>query len=125
MGTRFATASVMGGIAVAAVIVNSFALTASNTIPDSVAGAGSAAISGYTVSTVHYNLNATNPQNIDSVTFNVDIAPPAGATLKAKLVAAGSTYYSCTNVSTAVTCTTTSPQATVSASDQLLVIAAQ
>jgi len=125
MATRFATATVVGGIAVAAVIVKSFALTASNTLPDSVAGAGSATISGYTVSAVHYNLNATNPQNIDSVTFNVDVAPPSGATLKAKLVAAGSTYYACTNVTTAVTCATTSPQATVSASDQLLVIAAQ
>ena len=125
MVNRFATASVVGGIALAAVVVRSFALTASNTIPDSVAGAGSATISGYTVGTVHYGLNALNPQNIDSVTFNVDIAPPAGATLKAKLVAAGSTYYACTNISTAVTCATTSPQATVSASDQLLVIAAQ
>lgn len=125
MGTRFSTAWVVGGIAVAAVVVNSFALTASNTVPASVAGAGSGAISGYAVSAVHYNVNATNPQNIDSVTFDVDVAPPAGATLKIKLVAAGSTYYSCTNVLTAVTCTTTSPQATVSASDQLLVIAAQ
>jgi hypothetical protein len=125
MPKRFTMASLLGGAAVSAVLVNSFALTASNTVPTSSAGAGSGAISGYAVSSIHYNLNATNPQNIDSVTFNVDVAPPAGSTLKAKLVAAGSTYYSCTNTGTAVTCTTTSPQATVAASDQLLVVAAQ
>lgn len=122
LGMARMAAAAFGAVTVAG---GAFALTASNTVPTSVSGAGSGSISGYTVSNVHYNLNATNPQNIDSVTFAVDVAPPVGATLKAKLVAAGSTYYSCTNVTTTVTCTTTSPQATVSSVDQLLVIAAQ
>lgn len=125
MGKRIGGLGFAGVAAVAAMAAGSFALTASNTVPTSSAGAGSATISGYTVSEVHYGLNATNPQNIDSVAFNVDTAPPAGSTLKVKLVAAGSTYYSCTNTGTAVSCGTTSPQATVSAADQLLVVAAQ
>lgn len=124
MPNRITTSVFVGGIAVAGLVAQS-ALTASNTVSTSAAGAGSATISGYTVTDVHYNLNASNPQNIDSVTFVVDTAPPAGSTVKVKLVAAGSTYYSCTNSSTTVTCATTSPQATVAAADQLLVVAAQ
>jgi hypothetical protein len=113
--------------ALGAVVVSggAYALTASNTVPTSSAGAGSGTISGYTVSNVHYNLNASNPQNIDSVTFTLDTAPPAGSTVRVKLVAAGSTFYSCTNSTTSVSCTTTSPQAAVATADQLLVVAAQ
>lgn len=125
MVKRFAKASLASGAVVSILLVRSFALTASNTVPTSKAGSGTGVISGYTLTNVHYGLNETTPSNIDSVTFDVDAAPPAGAVLKVKLVAAGSTYYTCTNVSTAVTCNTTSPQATVAASDQLLVVAAQ
>ncbi len=93
-------------------------------MPASKAGDGTGAISGYTVSNVNYNLNAANPSNIDSVTFHVDVAPSAGADMEIKLVAAGSTWYSCTNVTTALTCVTTSPQATVATADELRVVIA-
>ena len=122
LGATRLFAAAIGAVTVAG---GAYAFTASNTVPTSAAGSGSGTISGYAVSAVHYNLNASTPQNIDSVTFTLDIAPPAGGSVKVKLVAAGSTYYSCTNVTTAVTCTTTSPQATVATADQLLVIAAQ
>jgi hypothetical protein len=101
-----------------------YAYTASNTVPATNAGDGTGTISGYVVSTVHYNLNATNPTNIDSVTFNLDSTPVAGSTIKAQLASAGS-WYTCTNVNTAVTCTTTSPQATVATATQLRVVVAQ
>jgi len=81
-------------------------------------------ITGYVVSSVKYNLNASNPSNIDSVTFTLDSAPVAGSTLKAQLAPAGS-WYSCTNVATAVTCAVTSPQATVVAATNLRVVIAQ
>lgn len=93
-------------------------------MPASKAGDGTGAISGYTVSNVNYNLNAANPSNIDSVTFDVDVAPSAGADMEIKLVTAGSTWYSCTNVTTALTCVTTSPQATVATADELRVVIA-
>lgn len=38
---------------------------------------------------------------------------------------AGSTWYSCTNTGVAVSCATTSPQATVAAANELTVVAAQ
>jgi hypothetical protein len=98
------------------------AMTAANTVPASKAGDGSGAISGYTVSAVHYNLNATNPQNIDSVTFTLDSAPVAGSTVKIKLVAAGSTWFSCTMTGANASCTTAG--ATVAPADQLTVVVA-
>lgn len=96
------------------------AFAASNTVPSSAAGDGAGGVSGFTVSSVQYNLNAANPANIDSVTFTLNAA---AGTVKIKLVAAGSTYYSCTNTSgNNWSCTTTG--ATVSSADELRVIAA-
>lgn len=112
--------------AVACVLsVATYALTASNTVPASKAGSGATAVAGYTASAVHYTLNETDPQNIDAVTFTVDTAPPAGATMKVKLVAAATDFYSCTNSTTTVTCVTTSPQATVASADELTAIIGQ
>jgi hypothetical protein len=95
------------------------AYAAANTVPASKAGDGSGAISGYTVSAIHYVLNST-PTTIDSVTFTLNSAPVAGSTIKIKLVAAGSTWYTCSNVTTAVTCITTG--ASVSTADMLEVV---
>ena len=82
-------------------------------------------ISGYTASAIKSNLNATNPGNIDSVQFTLDTAPAAGSTMKVKLVSAGSNWYTCTNVATALTCATTTPLATVVSADELRVVVAQ
>ncbi|MBE7520244.1 MAG: hypothetical protein HS107_13480 [Thermoflexaceae bacterium] len=106
----------------AIVAVAAFGFAAANTVPASKAGDGHGAVSGYTASGVHYNLNATNPGNIDSVQFTLDSTPVAGSTITVKLVAAGSTWYSCTNVGPAVTCTTTG--ATVLTADDLRVVVA-
>jgi hypothetical protein len=99
--------------------------SAANTVPTSKGGDGAGTISGYTVSNIKYNLNSSDPRNIDSVNLDLDTAPPASSTKKIKLVAAGSTWYSCTNAGVTLTCTTTSPQATVAASDELRVVIAQ
>jgi hypothetical protein len=101
------------------------AMTAANTVPTAKAGEGSGAISGYTVSAVDYNLNATNPANIDSVSFTLDSAPAGGATVKIKLVSAGSTWYSCTMSGTpAVNASCTTSGATVALADLLSVVVA-
>jgi hypothetical protein len=99
-----------------------YAFTASNTVPGSTAGHGATAISGYSATSVAYGLNATTPSNIDSVSFT--LAPAAAATVKIQLVSSGS-WYSCTNTAGSVTCATTSPQATVSAANNLTVLAVQ
>ena len=115
-GRLLATLVVAGVLATA-----TYAFTASNTVPASRAGDGSGAISGYTVSNVAYTLNATNPSNLDSVAFTLDAA---ASVAKIKLVAAGSTWYSCTNPSANNwTCSTTG--AAVAPADQLQVVATQ
>jgi hypothetical protein len=115
---RVALAAVLAGV----VASSAYAFTNSNTVPATSSGSGSGAISGYTASSVAYNLNAANPQNIDSVAFT--ISPTTAATVKIQLAAGGS-WYSCTNTAGSVSCTTTSPQATAAAATQLTVVATQ
>jgi hypothetical protein len=115
--------SVLAALLVAGVLGSAaYAFTASNTVPATTAGSGSGAISGYTVSSVAYNLNATTPTNLDSVAFT--IAPTTASVVKIQLAAAG-TWYSCTNTSGSVSCNTTSPQATVAGATNLTVVATQ
>lgn len=99
-----------------------YGFTAANTVPGSAAGAGSGAITGYATLNVQYTLNATTPANIDAVSFT--LAPAAAGTVRAQLATAGA-FYPCTNSAGSVTCTTTSPQATVAAANQLTVVAVQ
>jgi len=115
---RFALAALLAGV----VASGAYAFTNSNTVPASNAGSGSTAISGYTATNVSYALNAANPQNIDTVTFT--ISPTTTSAVKIQLAAGGS-WYSCTNTAGSVSCTTTSPQATAAAATQLTVVAAQ
>lgn len=120
-GKSFTRMIAVGSVAALMGLAGS-AFTAANTLPtDTQAGDGARAITGYTVSNVHYGLNATNPEDIDSVTFSLDSTPPAGSTMKIQLAAAGD-WYSCTNAAAALTCPTTEPQATVAGSSNLRVI---
>jgi len=105
-----------------AVVGGVLGMAASNTVPSTKAGDGTGAISGYVVSSVAYTLNGSNAGNIDEVAFSLDATPAAGATLKAKLESSGSTWYTCSNTGTSVTCDTTTPQATVSGADELRVV---
>jgi hypothetical protein len=110
--------------AVLAVIlsIGGYAFTASNTVPNASLGQGSNTISGYTVSSVAYNLNASTPSNLDSVSFT--ISPTTATSVKIQLAPAGS-WYSCTNTAGSVSCATTSPQATAAAATALNVVASQ
>ena len=67
-----------------------YVFTASNTVPNTNAGSGSGTISGYTISGVAYNLNSSNPNNIDTVTFT--IAPTTAGTVKIQVVNGGAWY---------------------------------
>jgi hypothetical protein len=113
---------VVVGLLALAVAGGTYVYAATNTVPNTTAGAGSGTISGYTVSSVAYALDATTPTNLNSVTFT--IAPTAASTVKVQLAPAG-TWYTCSNASGSVTCNTTSPQATAAAATQLTVVATQ
>ncbi|HVL32184.1 MAG TPA: hypothetical protein VM600_01225 [Actinomycetota bacterium] len=63
-------------------------LTASNTVSASTAGAGEGAISGYTVNTIQYTLDSTNPDTISSVKFRVataDVSSTSDFAISSKL----------------------------------------
>ncbi len=109
--------TVIGGLMVAG-----SALTASNTVPNASLGQGANVISGYTVSSVTYTPNGSNPGNIDSVSFT--ISPTTASSVEIQLVSGGS-WYTCTNSSGSVSCATTSPQATAGAANSLNVVAGQ
>jgi hypothetical protein len=116
----FLIASVIFAFATAA-----YAFAAGNIVPRGKAGSGGAVINSYAVvaGSIHYILNASNPQTIDSVSFTTTTSIPGGSTVRAKLVTAGSTWYSCTVAAgTNVTCTTTG--APVGTADSLRVVIA-
>lgn len=95
-----------------------YAYAASNILPATSAGDGAEAVTGYTVTNVLYNLNSTNPDLLDSVTFT--LSAPADE-VSIRLVTTGSTWYPCTiATSTSVTCLTS---AAVLSIDTLQVVA--
>jgi hypothetical protein len=101
---------------------SAFAFAATNTFATSTyAGEGSQTISGYTVSNIHYTLNAGSPSNIDYVTFDLDAA--AGV-VKASLVNGGA-LVDCTNTGGFSWKCTPATTVTVTAANQLRVIAVQ
>lgn len=123
VGAALLAAGAIGG--------GAYAFTASNTVPATNVGAGSGTVSGYTVTNLHYGLNATTPANIDTLTFNVSPAIPSTSsgkvTIQAQLSVGGPTTYTCTTntAGDTVTCATTSPQLTASTLSSVTVVAAQ
>jgi hypothetical protein len=107
------------------VAASAYAFAAANVVPESGAGDGEKAISGYTVTAVTYVLNSTTPANIDAVKFN--IAPTAGAsapvTVKVQLVTSG-TWFSC-SVVTSPQWSFTTTGVTALAANNLRIVAAQ
>ena len=118
---------VLAGVAIVGVVMAGvvMASTASNTVPDSKAGEGQGTITGYDISTVHYELNKTDPSKIDAVTFNLDSAPTEGSTISVKIGSASTSWYSCTTAGTSATCPTLSPAPSVASANELKVVVAQ
>ena len=125
------TRLVVAGVAAMAVAGAAYAFTASNTVPNSVAGSGSGTVSGYTVTNIHYALNSTSPTNVDSVTFTISPAVPSTGSgkvvVEAALSSGGPNTYTCSTDTggTNVTCATTSPQLAAGTLTGLTVVAAQ
>ena len=99
---------------------SAFAFAATNTVPATYAGEGASTTSGYTVSSVVYNLNATTPSNIDNVTFALNAA---ASNVKIRLVTTGS-YFTCTNTA-GFNWSCTTAGVTVAAADEFRVVASQ
>ena len=83
-----------------------YGFAAANTVPDSGAGDGAGTISGYTVSSIVYTLNTTNPQLLDQVKFSIsaDTVGVATGKVKVRLDASTSSWYDCTLAAGVATC---------------------
>lgn len=95
----------------------------SNTVPGSNAGDGSAAISGYQVSNVHYTLDTNNPSNVTNLSFTLTPALPVGGATRISLTG-GSTWLAanaCSGTSN-ISCSATVSVASLA---NLRVVAAQ
>ena len=106
------------------VMIAAYAYAAANVVPETGAGDGENAISGYTITNVQYTLDPTNPTLISAVSFTID--PTAGADpvreVKVKLVDTGA-WFDCTAAGNSATCAITG--VTVVAANQFRVVAVQ
>jgi len=102
-----------------------YAFAATNIVPESGAGVGSEAITGYTVTNVDYTLNTANPDTCDQVEFDINPSAAAGNPDEVWVqVVAGSSWYTCTYAANHATCPF-SPPVDVSTMNTLTVSAAQ
>jgi hypothetical protein len=85
-------------------------------------GSGTGAIGGYTASNISYTLHTGNPTLLDAVSFNLANST-ASSSVQISLDG-GTTWYSCTmGTPPAVTCATTSPQATAASATNMTIVA--
>jgi hypothetical protein len=100
-----------------------YGFAAANNVPAGVAGEGSAAISGYTVSNVVYTLDNSDPTQFDSVAFTLD----ANASDVYAGLGNGTVIYwtSCSGGPTSFTCDLTGSSVSVSAAIELHVSSVQ
>jgi hypothetical protein len=112
---------VLIALAIIAILATAaYGFAASNSVPATTAGDGAAGITGYNVTNVHYNLNAANPANIDSVSF--DLGTVAN-TVSVQMDGSTTWFSSCTAAGTVWTCLT--PGETAYNASNLRVVAAQ
>lgn len=122
---RSRTARLLVTLLVAACSASSaYAYTASiGNTTGTAGGFGSGGITKYTPNSAAFTLDTTgNPQNITQVVVSLNPTNEQSASLQ---LSNGSAWYTCTT-GASITCTTTSPQATVTSGlNQLTVVAAQ
>jgi hypothetical protein len=113
-----------------AIAAGTYAFTATNVVPTSTAGAGSAGVSGYTVGSLHFALDAAAPQLVDSATFT--ISPPIPSASTGKVIVSvtqsgAAVAYACTTNATGgnVTCPTGAPVVYAADITGFTVVAAQ
>lgn len=101
--------------------VTSYAFAAANTVPESGAGDGAEAVSGYTIANVHYNVTDAN---VSAVSFTVTPTAGAGAASMVKVTLDGTTWATCSLSAGTWNCPLGTPVTVLSATN-LRVIAVQ
>lgn len=118
LSMRTVLAALLAGL----LALGAYAYMATNTVPATKAGEGADTISGYAVSNVNYQLNATTPSDLDAVSFTLD---DVAGVVKAKVVSSSSTYTDCANTAGNDWSCDLSPDVAVSSADELSVIATE
>ncbi len=100
-----------------------YAFTASNTVPGSKAGEGTGAISGYTVSNIHYTIDSSDATLLSTVDFDLS----AAANDVKITLSNGGQVYDCGSAgagpSFSVSCDVTGVPASINPADNLTVVA--
>ena len=115
---RLIMLGILGLVAVATI-----GFAAANTVDPSNAGDGQAAISGYTVTNVHYTLDTNNPSQVSDVSFTLSPALPAGGATRLSLN--GGTSWLPTGACTGTTNVSCTAPVAVTGLTNLRVVAAQ
>ncbi len=108
--------------------VVAYGYAAANVVPESGAGDGSGTVSGYTISNIDYNLLASDPTKVSSISMDVAATSGANAPDDVRItVDSGTTWVSCTGpVTNTWTCTfVVSSEPSVSAISTLQVVAVE
>jgi len=117
-------------VLVAVLVAVGFAYAAANTVPVTGAGDGEEDISGYIVTGVHYTLVSNDPKSIDTVEFKLtsELNDPnyasAPTTVKVQLITGG-TWFECSDINQDTIWSCDVSGVTVSAANNLRVVAAQ
>ena len=104
--------------ACATLSIASTAMTNSTAVPTTTTSTGASAIGKFTVSTVKWNLDTTDPRKVATITFTIVAPGTTPSLVRIKPVSTGTTWYTCNapvvnGADRDVTCPTTSPQLTV------------
>ena len=115
-------AAVIGGLTLIGLF---YAFAAANVVPETGAGVGSEAITGYDITNVDYTLNDSNPDTVEKVSFDINPTSGAGEPSNVEVqVVSGGSWYTCTYASNHADCTI-SPAIDVSTVNTLTVVAAE
>jgi hypothetical protein len=114
---------------IAVLVTGAYALTATNDVDPSTAGSGAGTISGYSATAVHYNLDASDPREVDSFSYTISPSPGGASTFKTRLSNTAGTettgWLDCSLAGTTVTCPGTgSLNFALTSADELAVVAA-
>jgi hypothetical protein len=102
--------------------VTSYAFAAANVVPESGAGDGSKAVSGYTITNVHYTVTGAD---VSAVSFAVTPTAGAGAASMVKVTLDGTNWATCSLSAGTWNCSLGSTPVTVLSATNLRVIAVQ
>jgi hypothetical protein len=104
--------------------VTTYAFAAANTVPATNAGDGSTAISGYTIGSVTYTLDSSDPSKIKTVSFTATPISGGAAATSASIQLTSGNWISCSLATGTFSCDVNGT-VTAAAASTLRVVAVQ